>query len=159
MHQHLKPFFMRLYFAFFISLSLLSVTICYSQLTINQIDSLCNEAGNKKNLYCTIACGFGTSHTNCYKDYNSDTLISCSGFIDKNDSNFQYRYYYYNNQPVKVTLSFKTNKKSYSATYYFSNNKAIKTDGENKRFSNEAAALAAGLSHTFWYPKKNNRSK
>lgn len=156
MHQYLKPFLMRL---LFVSLSVFYINISYGQFTVNQIDSLCKDSGYNTKLHCTIACGVRTSHTNCYKDYNSDTLISCSGFIDKNDSNFQYRYNYYNNQPVKVTLSFKTNKKSYTATYYFSNNKAIKTNGENKNFSNEAAALAAGLSHTFWYPKKNKRRK
>ncbi|MGC4103028.1 hypothetical protein [Ferruginibacter sp.] len=143
----------------FLLLLLFSTRWVTAQTSVRQIDSICTSIDQKNDLNCYQACGRNVSHLTCYNNYNEDSLLHSDGFIDRNDSSFAFSYYYFNNQPVRVTLQLKhpLNNSVYNATYYFNNDTLIIVTGENVQLSNPSLALYYGRKCTYWFPlQKNN---
>jgi hypothetical protein len=119
---------------------------------IASIDSMIN-ANNEG--YTLVACGPLTSKRNTYKNYDSDTLISSSGFVFDSARKLQcnWSFNFHNTQLVKavVTLNYLHQKPFYKATYYFRNNKLVYKDGEDLKYSSVANILSsAEIKH--WQP-------
>jgi hypothetical protein len=139
----------------FISIGLISLGQSI-ETKVKTIDSLSNSIDNNKELVEGISEGtilnkrgknIGGYSTYDLKD--NTNLYRIRNYVST-DHYYKTTFYYYNKKIIKATViieNWKPNntvETTYSADYYFDNNQVIKSNGENKKYSNSINILEQG---------------